>query len=149
MAWVTELLQLLGPSNWKIGLINSKSLLQNVLPGIRMVEEQINKTGNVYNVTMQSICISRYHGNTGSLPISELHVTVNVQDRQCTYYVTQRHIRAITVEVGMSLVLHILSVFEAYGTYHEMHVHHSHHWLLQIYFISSTLSHKGMHFESY
>jgi len=49
----------------------------------------------------------------------------------------------------MSLVLHILSVFEAYGTYHEMHVHHSHHWLLQIYFISSTLSHKGMHFESY
>ena len=52
MAWVTELLQLLGPSNWKIGLINSKSLLQNVLPGIRMVEEQINKTGNVYNVTM-------------------------------------------------------------------------------------------------
>jgi len=41
----------LSPHNQKIGLINSKSLFQTVLPGIRMVAEQINKTGNAYNVT--------------------------------------------------------------------------------------------------
>jgi hypothetical protein len=60
---------------------------------------------------------------TGSLHISELYVAVNnVQDRQCMYYATLKRVRAITVEVEMPLLLHILSVFEAFGTYHEMHM---------------------------
>jgi hypothetical protein len=41
------------------------------------------------------------------------------------YYVTLRCICAITVAVVMPLVLHILSVFQAFGTYHVMHMHHT------------------------
>jgi len=66
------------------------------------------------------------------------------------YYVTLRHIHAITVVVEMPLVLHILSVFEASGTCHEMHMRHtviSGFSRSTLFF--STLSHKGIIFKSY
>jgi len=66
------------------------------------------------------------------------------------YYVTFRHIHTITVAVETPLVLHILSVFEAFGTYHEMHMLHTviSGFSGSILFFS-TLPHKGMIFNSY
>ena len=70
--------------------------------------------------------MTRYHGNTGLLHISELHVAVNnVQDRQCMHYVTLRRIRAITVAVETPLVITYSEVFQAFGTYHEMQSRHT------------------------
>lgn len=68
----------LRPHNWKIGLINSKSSFQTVLPGIRMVEEQINKTGNVYNVIPDTMETQALFAFLSYMALSTMHKTGNV-----------------------------------------------------------------------
>jgi hypothetical protein len=55
------------------------------------------------------------------------------------YNVTLRCIRATTVAVEKQEVLHILSVFVAFGTQHAIHIHH---------IILSTVARPGLQYFS-